>query len=457
MNIVFYSTNSNHYEKGKLIFNMFPSCNEQFSALIEKYPEFNFTVVMQKPGMFLFDDNEKEPLNSKINYIFIDKNTEEISYKKIAKIIIELKTDIAIAVTYWTQPFDWMSIKDSLVAEELTKNGIKTICHNSKTALISFDKNLTHEFLIRNNFNCAEGIFINHSLFFAERRSSVIKENIYKDYILTEIEKLKYPVVIKDTLGLSSYGMDVVKSFNEAKHILFSKKTNSDRLIETYISGLSFGLEIYGNRENGWTVTPPLINSMNQFGLTSPKQNVKLGPLISDEMKNKFNLDELNREMLRLADLLNLNGIAQIDLIFSEGKWHIIEINSRISGMTQTMAVSMGLSIYELILFSAGIIKIRPDYKYVMNLKFPLLSKEKLKQMFELDYVYAVNQIENKEAKQLREVGYTETIFGQTENLSQTMEMLDNLNVIFPEEMEKRFYDNACKLFDSIYEKTLST
>jgi D-alanine-D-alanine ligase-like ATP-grasp enzyme len=437
---------------------MFPSCSEQLTRLSEKYSEHIFTIVMQKPGMFLFDDNEDQILCSKVKYVFIEEeNNYSYNYKNIAEVIIDQKPDIAIAVTYWTQPFDWMCIKDSLVAELLMQKGIKTICHNSNTAMLSFDKNLTHDFLIKNNFNCAPGIFISHDLFYAERRSNVIKENIYKDYILSKIEKLKYPVVIKDTLGLSSFGMDVVKTFEEAKHILFSKKTNADRLVETYISGLSFGLEIYGTKETGWTVTPPLINSVNQFGLTSPKQNVKLGPVLSEEMQKKFHINELNKEMYRLAELLNLNGIAQIDLIFSEDKWYIIEINSRISGMSQTMAASLNLSIYELILFSAGLIKITPDYKYVMNLKFPLLPEEKLKQMSELDFVYEVNQIENKEAKQLREVGYTETIFGQTKDLSETMKMLDKLNELFPDEMEKRFYDNAYKLFSAIYAKILST
>ena len=71
--------------------------------------------------------------------------------------------------------------------------------------------------------------------------------------------------------------------------------------------------------------------------------------------------------------------------------------------------------------------------------------------------MYAVNQIENKEAKQLREVGYTEVIFGHTESLNQTMQELDTLNALFPDKMEKRFYDNAWLLFESIYSKAFST
>ena len=439
---------------------MYPSSFGQFASLKKKYPDFNFTIVMQKPGMFLYDENtnENEKKIEGIKYIFVEDSEEhKDDYKRMAEIIAEEKPDIALAVTYWTQPFDWMSIKDSLIAEILNEKGIKTICHTAKSSLISFDKNLTHDFLEKNSFNCAKGIFINHDLFYAERRSPVIKENIYKEYILNEIEKMQYPLVIKDTLGISSFGMDLVKTFQEAKSLLFSKKTNADRLVESYIPGLSFGLEIYGSREKGWIISPPLINSVNQFGLTSPKQNVKLGPLFTKEMSEKFHLSELNSEMLRLADLLDLRGIAQIDLVYHENKWYIIEINSRLSGMTQTIACSAGCSIYELILLAGGVINIKPDYKFAMNIKFPILSKEELEKLYSLDFVYAVNQIENKEAKQLREVGYTEVIFGHTESLNQTMQELDTLNALFPDKMEKRFYDNAWLLFESIYSKAFST
>ena len=233
--------------------------------------------------------------------------------------------------------------------------------------------------------------------------------------------------------------MDVASTFAEARHILLSKKNNGDRLVEEFLDGQSFGIEVYGTDGN-YTISAPLINSVNQFGLTSPKQNVKLGPVENA----LFKTDELKNEILRLANLLEFSGIAQIDLIFSCGKWYIVEINSRISGMTQTMAASMNMSLYELILFSAGILK-WDDKKFlsVMNLKFPLLDEGLLKKLSSVDFVYAVNQIENNEAKQLREVGYAEVIFGQTLSLDETMKDLETLNKLFSDKMEKKFYDNA--------------
>lgn len=465
MNILFYSTNSNHYSKGKIDFQMIPSCADEWNNLKQKYPDFNFTVVMQRPAMFLYDDT-KEIKSDNVKYIFIDDEiqnssltsnencslkysgtslNQNVSAQKIAEVIINEKPDIAIAVTYWTQPFDWMSIKDSMIADILRENKIKTVCHPSLTSAICFDKRQTHDFLEQNGFKIAKGVYVHHEMFYAERSKLYVKENVYKEYVFSEIKKLKLPVVVKDTMGLSSFGMDVVNTYDEAKHVLLSKKNNGDRLVEEFLTGISFGIEVYGTDGN-YFVADPLVNSVNQFGLTSPKQNVKLGPVTNP----KFKIDELKKEILKLAKLLNFSGIAQIDLLFSEGSWYIIEINSRISGMTQTMAASMGLSLYELILFSAGLTKWNGSFTNVMNLKFPLLDEKNLQNLFSKPFVKAVNQIENHEAKQLRETGYSEIVFGQTKTLEDLMSELEELNRDFSEQMEKIFYENSIKLYNLI-------
>lgn len=460
MRIVFYSTNSNKYKAGSLVFGMNPSCHEQWQNLIEKFPNYEFFVVAQRPGMFLIDDLEKE---QGVKTIFvrsedefdIEKSNGKSSLDEISDVILGLRPDVAIAVSYWASPFDWMSIKDALVAENLRKRGVRAVCHSSKTASICFDKWKTHQFLENNGFNCARCVYVQHEMFYAERRSLVIVENIYREYIFSQIEKLNFPVVIKDVYGLSSYGMDVVNSFEKAKSVLLSKKNNSDRMVEEFIDGISFGCEIYGSGGN-YTVTPPLSNSVNQFGLTSPKQNVKLGPVIDNVALEKFHIEELKSEMLRLSELLDFDGIAQVDLIFFNRKWFVLEINSRISGMTQTMAYSMSRTLYEQILFSANLLPLDSSelkYRFVMNLKFPLLTDDKIERLMKKSYVFAVNKIENHEAKQLREMGYTEVIFGGTETLSETMEMLEELNREFPEDMVSVFYENAKKLSDLVLAK----
>lgn len=433
MKIVFYSTNSNHYSEESFKYINMPPYNRELTLLKENHPEHEFLCIVQKPGMFLYDSSVKDA-------VCLPQN---LSADEVAEKIIEQKPDIAVACTYWTQPFDWLTMNDSVIAEKLRNAGIKTYCHTPQTAELCFNKKFTHDFLVSNRFKCARAVYVHHEMFYAERSKPVVQKNVYKDYVLYEISKLNFPVVIKDTGGLSSYGMDVARTYNEAVHIFNSKKFNGDRLVEEFIEGDSFGVEIYGKPGN-YYISEVLINSVNQFGLTSPKQNVKLGPV----QKEEFKVPQLKEEMRRLGEALKLNGIAQVDLIFSNGEWYIVEINSRISGMTQTVLSGMNLTVFDLLykVSQSDSEKLEfPESDFVMNMKFPLLNEDERKALFDLPFVKYVNQIENNEAKQLREVGYAEVVFcGKT--LDELMKNLETIKNTLPSQMESVFYENAKKL-----------
>lgn len=448
MKYLFYSTNSNYYSESAFIYKNIPEYKSLWNELKDKNPNDEYILLIQKPAIFLYDKsleyllNENKSHDNFLQIQFIDK----ISIQEIAKIIVNYQPDFAIAATYWASPFDWMTIKDSLIAEEVKKFGINAICHSPKSAYLCYDKKETHDFLVKNNFKTAKALYINHQQYWIERNKQNIEENIYKEYIHSNLKNMNYPLVIKDTRGLSSYGMDVVHTYKEALHILNSKKNNGDRLVEEFISGDSFGIEIYGNKTN-YFISEVLINSVNQFGLTSPKQNVKLGPVTQE----KYKLNHLKEEMLRLAKLLDFNGIAQVDLIFHKGEWYIVEINSRISGMTQTLSSIYGISIFELLIsICKNDFSNLKSKNFSCNLKFPLLSSDLLSKLYKQDFVDYVNQIENKEAKQLREMGYSEVVFSSNQSLENLIEKLEILNEEFKDKMEFIFYENTKKLYQSI-------
>lgn len=456
MKFVFFCTNSNFFTPDEINVSYIPECKNEWLKFSKKFIEHTFFIVMQKPGLFLLD---KTDLTSEKSVIEISKNLkiifipEDATTEDFVREIQTLNPDMSSNITYWISPFDWLSVKDSLIAEKLNQKGIKTFSHLTKTSQICFDKRETHDFLTENSFPCAKGFYVHHEMFFAERRFISIKENVYKEYIFEKLKNMNFPVVIKDTLGLSSFGMDVCKTFQEAKHVLLSKKNNGDRLIEEFISGLSFGLEVYGHDGN-YVFSPLFINSLNQFGLTSPKQNVKLGPVTNE----KFHIKSLHKMLYSLAEKLNFRGIAQIDLVFSGEKWYIIEINSRISGMTQTVASSLGISLYELIFYatvgfdsySKKLSSLIENSYFTFNMKFPLLQKEKLEKLYDYNFVDFVNQIENTKAKQLREAGYAEVIFGKEKSLKNLLQKLETIKNDFKTETEQRFYENALMLAKEI-------
>ncbi len=494
MRILFYSTSSNIYDGEAITTTTLPSWTEQWDFLAGKHKEHEILIATQLPAMFLCDVEGNSIVESeKVRRILIKSDKE----KEIAEELAELKPDLAIAASFYVTPYDWLTIKDAMVADFLREKGIRTICHSVETATICFDKWRTHVFLEKIGANCAKAVYMHHELWINGGNRRDLLSNVYRDSVFHEIRKLRFPVIIKDTTGLSSFGADVVNNYDEAVGILKSKKTTSDRIIEEMLSGEQFGCEIYGtcagtfdekSSQGNYTILPPFKFSVNQYGITSPKQSVKFGPIgVNEEEAEKYKVSELNEMLMRLANRMQLNGIAQVDLVFDGKNWFVIEINPRLSGMSTTYAASAGVPLSEMIFNS---LKIKntdgeslppapnarafyaspsprgdslktcltgfapkgsfptpktPQFQNTVNLKFPIMEREKLSELKALPYVAFVNQIENHAAKQIREQGYCEVILCGKSREALRENMLD-LRGKFADFIEDGFFDKAMEM-----------
>ncbi|MBR0495579.1 MAG: hypothetical protein IJJ71_05335 [Treponema sp.] len=450
MRILFYSTSSNLYDDEAIKTITLPSFTEQWDFLAENHGEHEFLIASQLPAMFLADVSGNNIEDSRkvkrIGRLLIKSDKE----KEIAEELAELKPDLAVAASFYVTPYDWLTIKDAMVADFLREKGIKTICHSVDTAVICFDKWRTHLFLEKIGVNAARAVYMHHELWINGGNRRELKSNVYRDSVFHEVKKLRFPVIIKDTTGLSSFGADVVNDFDEAVGILKSKKTTSDRIIEEMIGGEQFGCEIYGTFDEksecgDYTIFPPFKFSVNQYGITSPKQSVKFGPIgLNEEEAEKYKIADLNAMLLKVADGLHLDGIAQVDLVFDGEKWFVIEINPRLSGMSTTYAASAALPLSEVIFENLinSSQSAQSSQRFSINIKFPILARGKLKELKALPYVAFVNQIENHAAKQIREQGYCEVILcGETREILR--ENLLDLKEKFADFIEEGFFDKA--------------
>jgi len=400
MKIVFYSTNSNTFDSSTFKINVLPDNEQTFTRLKQHYPQHKFFFVSQAPAMFLPESSAT-----------ILPATAD--YKTVAQEIISLKPDYAIATTFWVSPYDWLTVNDGLVAEELEKAGIKTICNSVETGLICFDKYRTQQFLAKNGFSIPKGIFVDHDLYFCAGSHKEVITNIYKASVENQIRKLQLPLIIKDTVGLSSYGMTVVHTYGEAMCYLNSKRNNSNRIVEEYIEGQQFGTEIYGVPGN-YTVLPPFRFTTNQYGITSSKQSSKFGPLDETE-KEIYKLDDLKTTLTNLANLLKIKGAAQVDLIFANNTWYIIEINPRLSGMTYMNCETCGISVYEMLVKTCVEQKtVVPQDCKVLDVKLPLMTVAQMEELLQTENITFLNQTNDLAAKQEREKGFCECVIKAT-------------------------------------------
>ncbi|MBQ9539483.1 MAG: hypothetical protein IJU95_09450 [Treponema sp.] len=471
MRIVVYSTNPSRFELADYQITSFPSRASDWESVAAMYPAHQFVLASQFPGSFLLDITadgigKKAP---SVEYVIL----RGTSPAALADEIASLAPDLAIAYSFWEPPFDWLSLNDSMIGERLRASGIRTVCNPSSTQHLCFDKAEFSRFLSAKGFAHAKSVHVKRELYWSERGSSAIESNVYKEYIFQELEKLHYPVVVKPAYGLSSYSMLKAVSPRQVIACLNSGKTKTDSLVEEYIDGIQAGAEIYG-RAGAYTVLPPFLFSTDKWGITSPKQGIKLGPvtvesadglpknsqsggvsdcvpasglpggsLASTALGLKESLAGLEKMLARLATELEVDGLAQVDLVFSDGEWHIIEVNPRLSGLSDTDAASTGvLPIHRLLNLALGNYG-SPIYparsRPVCNFKIPIMPQGDLERIAALPYIRAVRQLENKVARQKREVGYSEILIEGEGGFVDIIRHLEELEALFPGIVDKTF------------------
>ena len=434
MKVVIFSTNPSPHNPETFLIGANPSWLSQWAKIAEKHPELDIFIVTAQPGLFLlgtgrtecfsntdcFSNTEYTALkeHENLHVVLLENSQPENAAEKIAS----LAPDVAVAASSWTLSYDWLPLNDSVTAHLLEKKGIKTLCNSTHLSMSCFNKVFTHQMLEKQGFLMPEYIYVNHEMYKTDLNKAGASFNTYREYILSSLSDMKFSVVIKPVAGVSSLGLRIADTFPAARAFLDSRKNGCDHIVEEYIPGVQMGLEIHGfpkiyeNYEficskSKYTVFPPMEFSLNSYGITNPRQSMKKGP-VSPE---KYQLAELYAEMERLADFLQFSGTLQVDLVYSDKKWYILELNSRLSGMSSAYATSFGMTVPEMILRDAGLIQGEyGNMKNVVSTKIPVQNVENLKMLekeaAENPKIKSTVFFYNSQAEQEREKGYFEMI-----------------------------------------------
>ena len=432
--VVLYSSNSKHRSKDSNCL-VFPKWNALWDRLAEEYGEYELYLVVQLNGRYFLDIYEGELINppQKIHLEIMDM---EAKFDEFVEKITQISPDVAIAMPGPVSGIDWNSLRDASIAEELCRRGIRTICYPLKSAEICFDKWLTHCFLEENGFNVAKAVYVHHELFFAGKDDKYSTGNVYQETVLTKIRNLPFPVIIKGTTGSASMGIVIAQDFEEAKAHLLSDKNQEDVIVEEMLKGQEYGTEIHGCR-GCYNVLPPFMkfttdnaDVIDPLGLTT----LKFGPMTGE----KYHSDQLVSDLTRMAELLDLAGNNNLDLMLCGDKWYIIEINARWSGLTTLTACCEGRSPYAVYLEQyTGSKKDYTDLgniKLACNFKMSGGSKQMLENLSKQDTVDSVIHYEIIRSDDSRYY-FNDVVIGPFDNYEEMSESLERLQKIFPEEI----------------------
>jgi len=428
MKIILYSITTIIPDHSKSSLCFYPSRKECWDKLTEDYPNHQFIIVCDKYNEHVLDfkDGQIGDISHKVSYKYFPVDAEAT---EIVEMISDMKADLVIAYSPPDIPVDWGYIKASIIAEQLNNLGIKAICHSIDTSITFADKWRTHCALKELGFNVTPAVYV-HNNFFNLHKTLEFSVNAYREYIFFCIKQLNYPVLIKNTFYCASIGMKKANNYNEAVEILTSMENDTDVLVEEYLQGEHFGTEIHGALGK-YNIIPPLKLSVNDDGVVDPFKSIKFGPVLNQEYK----ILELQDLLRKLAETYKFEGTAQIDLIFSNGKWYIVDINPRLSYMTDTIGFAMQQrSSYKVYVDSAlGTTEefTNAKIKYAINFKVKKLEIDLL------DKVNAYPGIcQSKMTNTFRQGNFNELndlVLGGYDSKEEAYDDLMNFDKLFPE------------------------
>lgn len=136
----------------------------------------------------------------------------------------------------------------------------------------------------------------------------------------------EFPVIVKPVEGSGSRGIYKVDSSSRLKEVKakFSQE-NNDIIIEEYLSGPAYSIEVIAGKEKLYTFLPTKLKFDDDYDC----RQVLAGEIIPEDTA-----DELKKLAERCAGYLNLTGIMDLEVIASRQGLKIMEIDARFPSQT---------------------------------------------------------------------------------------------------------------------------
>lgn len=224
----------------------------------------------------------------------------------------------------------------ALLKEELESDyGLPVVASPLEAVSIAEDKVKTKEFLLKNDIKTPEYDLISSG---------------------QKIPK-KYPLVLKQALGQGGKDIKIALSQEDVQGYLEKFDT---ALAERFIEGIEISVEILRWKNHSVPLIPVSKGKTTLDGI-HPLEKLKKAPLhindaTLDAKTNNYN-QAIRNIASYIADLLNIEGTADLDLIFnrSNKNTYVLEINTRPSGTRYLTAASSDINpLHEIVDMATG-------------------------------------------------------------------------------------------------------
>lgn len=357
------------------------------------------------------------------------KIDENLTCDEIVSVLLEWNPDVVISISL---P-DNNSMRDALIKEKLRDKNIPMIMHPIDATNILCNKWDTISFLRNNNYPVSNSFLISGDLL--SKRS--IEYLSYKEMIINKANGMKFPLIVKPLWDSMSLGILKLSTIEDFSSWLDKNAPDTDIIVEEFLNGELFGMEVVGC--SGSYYCQPLIQKCtskkdNDF---VPFDHIRFGPVTNE----KFNIQKLEKQMTLIAESLGLLGSAEFEMIFYEEEFYIIEINPRVSGLTNLSSTISNNNIYDqLIDIATGNWNPPTKNTYIFTAEVPLinLNNELKNELEKEDKIFSINEVVyhdgSSQAKMLIKGNSIENIYSKLKKISDDYLVIDS-NVLKELEM----------------------
>jgi D-alanine-D-alanine ligase len=207
----------------------------------------------------------------------------------------------------------------------------------AKASELSFDKGKCNDFLRNNGIPCAKSVILKKN------------ETVQQDFL---INTLGLPCFVKPNSNGSSFGISKVSNSDELLPAIEKAFTHDDNvLVESFLSGTEVTCGVHNLNGDVQTLPITEIISENDFFDFEAKYEGKSKEITPARISNEI-AKKVSERTIEIYKLLNLDGIARIDFIITDGQPFVIEANT-VPGLSKEsiipqQAQAMGISLTEL-------------------------------------------------------------------------------------------------------------
>lgn len=302
-------------------------------------------------------------------------------------------------------------VEVAIMKEKLENEyGIPVAAAGIGAASICANKYKTKQFLVKNNIKTPE--------YFKVTR---------KNYNILDKQNInKKPLVLKQDEGQGGSGINIISSMDKIKEYFIEYET---ALAEKFIEGPEVSIEIL--RWKGKSVPlVPVYKGETTFEGIHPLKKIKKAPLEIDGINNKNNNKQIQKIAVKIADSIELEGTADIDIIFNPdtNENNVIEINARPSGTRYITYAATNVNImHELIDMVSGqwnALKLKNKIRKCSGIEIPVVNYQSNKN----SYLYRA--ISDKNPWIIHGPPNHQRITIQGETIAKTVKIAEKLNIL---------------------------